>query len=206
MTWAWCPPPPLPFFRLHSLALTHVPPEIHVHYCAQRRRRRQLDIVLFDVLPGAHPRCFAPPSAIDRKQVVSVDIADANPQHIATASDIGLQLLQVTAPAPAAFSACASRRLLRRWMPAHRGRWSPAACSGSRCTPSPPFRRVHPKSPSRTVVNVCCAAGGVRAHTHEQRQQHSRSVRCTSTFHQCISRRSPPVSRRFPPVTRCFPP
>lgn len=36
---------------------------------------------------------------------MSVDIADANPQHIATASVIGLQLLQVTAPAPAAFPA-----------------------------------------------------------------------------------------------------
>ena len=106
----------------------------------------------------------------------SVDIADANPQYIATASVIGLQLLQVTAPAPAALPACASRRLLRRWMPAHRGRWSPAARSGSRCTPSPPFRRVHPKSPSRTVVNVCCAAGGVGAHAHEQRQQHCDAI------------------------------
>ena len=54
------------------------------------------------------PRFLAPPSAasfaIGRKQVVSVDIADANPQHIVTASVIGLHLLQVAAPAPAAFS------------------------------------------------------------------------------------------------------
>ena len=126
----------------------------------------------------------------------SVDIADANPQYIATASVIGLQLLQVTAPAPAAFPACASRRLLRRWMPAHRGRWSPAARSGSRCTPSPPLRRVHPKSPLRTVINVCCAAGGVGAHAHEQRQQHSRSIRCTSPAH--LAALPPRVTALYP--------
>ena len=149
------------------------------------------------------PHFLAPPSAIGRKQVVSVDIADANPQHIATASVIGLQLLQVTAPAPAAFPACASRRLLRRWMPAHRGRWSPAARSGSRCTPSPPFRRVHPKSPLRTVVNVCCAAGGVGAHAHEQRQQHSRSIRCTSPAHLAAL---PPCHGALSPSRAASPP
>ena len=62
-TWHVCngdlgmvPPPLLPFLRLHSLALTRVPPAIHVHYCAQRRwRRRQLHLVPFNVLPGAPP-------------------------------------------------------------------------------------------------------------------------------------------------------
>ena len=55
------------------------------------------------------PRFLAPPSAasfsIGRKQVVSVDIADANPQHIVTASVIGLHLLQVAARAPKAAAA-----------------------------------------------------------------------------------------------------
>jgi hypothetical protein len=153
-------PPPLP--ACLSLQVLVVPP-----------RHDSLPSSLS--LSPPHFDCCRAACKLQHCSRASVDIADANPQYIATASVIGLQLLQVTAPAPAAFPACASRRLLRRWMPAHRGRWSPAARSGSRCTPSPPFRRVHPKSPSRTVVNVCCAAGGVGAHAHEQRQQHSRS-------------------------------
>ena len=79
-------PPPLP--ACLSLQVLVVPP-----------RHDSLPSSLS--LSPPHFDCCRAACKLQHCSRASVDIADANPQYIATASVIGLQLLQVTAPAPA---------------------------------------------------------------------------------------------------------